>query len=207
MRFFVIDSPVMRFLARIGDLIILNLIFVISCIPVITVGTALSALYSVAMRLVRGEEPSVVREYIKAYKMNFKEATAAFLILAAAGALLFVDFRLIGMFEGGMYTFLRFVLGAVLGVWLLIFQYVFAYIGRFKNGVFQSMKNALFLSVAHLPFTAVLLGIGLGLLVITLFTSRTFVIGTILWTFFRFSLLAYVQSFLLCRIFAKYEKM
>lgn len=207
MRFFVIDSPVMRFLARIGDLIILNLIFVISCIPVITVGTALSALYSVAMRLVRGEEPSVIREYFKAYRMNFKEGTAVWLMMAAAGALLFVDFRLIGAFKGGMYVFLKLLLGAVMGVWLLIFQYVFAYIGRFKNGVFQSLKNALFLSAAHLPSTAFLLGIGIGLFIITLFTSRTFVIGTILWTFFGFSVLAYVQSFLLCRIFAKYEKM
>lgn len=207
MRFFVIDSPVMRFLARIGDLIILNLIFVISCIPVITIGTAVSALYGVAMRLVRGEEPSVVREYIRAYKMNFKESTAAFMIMAAAGVLLFVDFRLIGVLKGSMYLLLKLVLGAALGIWLLIFQYVFAYIGRFKNKTLTSLKNALFLSVAHLPSTIMLLGISIGLFVVTFFTSRTFVIGTILWTFFGFAFLAYVQSFLLCRIFAKYEKM
>lgn len=207
MRFFVIDSPVMRFLARIGDLIILNLIFVVSCVPVVTIGTALSALYSVAMRIVRGEDPAVIREYVKAYKMNFKDATVVWLILAAVGGLLFLDFRLIGMFKGSLYTVLRLLLGVVLGIWLLIFQYVFAYIGRFKNSVFQSLKNALFLSAAHIPSTVMLLGITVGLLVITLFTSRTFVIGTILWTFFGFALLAYVQSFLLCRIFAKYEKM
>ena len=64
MRFFVIDSPLMRFLARIGDLILLNLIFVISCIPVITAGAAISSLYAVAMKLVRGEEPSVMRDYV-----------------------------------------------------------------------------------------------------------------------------------------------
>lgn len=207
MRFFVIDSPLMRFLARIGDLIILNLIFVVSCIPVITIGTALSALYSVAMRLVRGEDPAVFREYVKAYKINFKDATVVWLILAAAGGLLFLDFRLIGMFDGSIYMVLRLLLGIVLGIWLLIFQYVFAYIGRFKNSVFQSLKNALFLSAAHFLSTVLLLGIAVGLLVITLFTSRTFVIGTILWTFFGFAVLAYVQSFLLCRIFAKYEKM
>ena len=182
MRFFVIDSPVMRFLARIGDLIILNLIFVVSCVPVVTIGTALSALYSVAMRIVRGEDPAVIREYVKAYKMNFKDATVVWLILAAVGGLLFLDFRLIGMFKGSLYTVLRLLLGVVLGIWLLIFQYVFAYIGRFKNSVFQSLKNALFLSAAHIPSTVMLLGITVGLLVITLFTSRTFVIGTILWT-------------------------
>ena len=189
MRFFVIDSPLMRFLARIGDLILLNLIFVISCIPVITAGAAISSLYAVAMKLVRGEEPSVMRDYVKAFKMNFKEATAVWVILVAAAGLLFVDFRFI----------------VILGIWLLVFQYVFPYIGRFQNTVLQSLKNALFLSAAHLPSTVMLLGISMGLFIITLFTSRTFVVGTILWTFFGFALLAYVQSFLLGRIFSKYE--
>lgn len=205
MRFFVIDSPLMRFLARIGDLILLNLIFVISCIPVITVGTAISALYAVAMKLVRGEEPSVMRDYVKAFKMNFKEATAVWVILAAAAGLLFVDFRFIGLLEGGVYLGFKLLLGVILGIWLLVFQYVFPYIGRFQNTVLQSLKNALFLSAAHLPSTVMLLGISIGLFIITLFTSRTFVVGTILWTFFGFALLAYVQSFLLSRIFSKYE--
>lgn len=61
MNFFVIDSPVMRFLGRIGDIIILNLIFVVTALPVVTVGMALSALYTVAMKLARGEDPSVLR--------------------------------------------------------------------------------------------------------------------------------------------------
>ena len=67
MNFFVIDSPVMRFLGRIGDIIILNLIFVVTALPVVTVGMALSALYTVAMKLARGEDPSVLREYIRAF--------------------------------------------------------------------------------------------------------------------------------------------
>ncbi len=205
MRFFVIDSPFMRFLARIGDLLLLNLIFVISCIPVITAGSAISALYAVAMKLVRGDEPSVIKDYVKAFVMNFKEATAVFIILAAAGGLLFVDFRFIGLIGGGMYQALKLLLGVILGIWLLILQYVFPYIGRFRSSVLQSLKNALFLSAAHIPSTVMLLGMSIGLFVITLYTSRTFVVGTILWTLFGFAFLAYVQSFLLCRIFSKYE--
>ena len=39
MKFLAIDSPVMRVLGRLGDIIILNMIFVVGCIPVITIGT------------------------------------------------------------------------------------------------------------------------------------------------------------------------
>ena len=75
MKFWAIDSPVMRVLGRLGDIIILNMIFVVGCIPVITIGTSLSALYAVAMKMARGEDPSVWKEFWKAYKRNFRPAT------------------------------------------------------------------------------------------------------------------------------------
>ena len=205
MNFFVIDSPVMRFLGRIGDIIILNLIFVVTALPVVTVGMALSALYTVAMKLARGEDPSVLREYIRAFWRNRKPATICWLIMAAAGALIFLDFRLAGAFGGTLYTVVRLLLAMIFGVWMLTFLYLFPYIARFENTVFHSVKNALFLGAAHLPSTVVMLVISIGLAVITLFTSRTFVIGTIWWFFAGFAAAAYTQSFLFCRIFSKYE--
>ncbi len=205
MNFFVIDSPVMRFLGRIGDIIILNLIFVVTALPVVTVGMALSALYTVAMKLARGEDPSVLREYIRAFWRNRKPATICWLIMAAAGALIFLDFRLAGAFGGTLYTVVRLLLAMIFGVWMLTFLYLFPYIARFENTVFHSVKNALFLSAAHLPSTVMMLVISIGLAVITLFTSRTFVIGTIGWFFAGFAAVAYTQSFLFCRIFSKYE--
>ena len=205
MNFFVIDSPVMRFLGRIGDIIILNLIFVVTALPVVTVGMALSALYTVAMKLARGEDPSVLREYMRAFRRNMKPATICWLIMAAAGALIFLDFRLAGAFGGTLYTVVRLLLAMIFGVWMLTFLYLFPYIARFENTVFHSVKNALFLSAAHLPSTVMMLVISIGLAVITLFTSRTFVIGTIWWFFAGFAAAAYTQSFLFCRIFSKYE--
>lgn len=205
MNFFVIDSPVMRFLGRIGDIIILNLIFVVTVLPVVTVGMALSALYTVAMKLARGEDPSVLREYIRAFWRNRKPATICWLIMAAAGALIFLDFRLAGAFGGTLYTVVRLLLAMIFGVWMLTFLYLFPYIARFENTVFHSVKNALFLSAAHLPSTVMMLVISIGLAVITLFTSRTFVIGTIWWFFAGFAAVAYTQSFLFSRIFSKYE--
>ena len=205
MNFFVIDSPVMRFLGRIGDIIILNLIFVVTALPVVTVGTALSALYTVAMKLARGEDPSVLREYMRAFWRNRKPATICWLIMAAAGALIFLDFRLAGAFGGALYTVVRLLLAMIFGVWMLTFLYLFPYIARFENTVFHSVKNALFLSAAHLPSTVMMLVISIGLAVVTLFTSRTFVIGTIGWFFAGFAAVAYTQSFLFSRIFSKYE--
>ena len=125
MKFLAIDSPVMRVLGRLGDIIILNMIFVVGCIPVITIGTSLSALYAVAMKMARGEEPSVWKEFWKAYKRNFKQATICWLIMAVVAILLFVDFRIIRVFQGSMYSVMRVILAIILGMWILMFQYLF----------------------------------------------------------------------------------
>ena len=199
MKFWAIDSPVMRVLGRLGDIIILNMIFVVGCIPVITIGTSLSALYAVAMKMARGE----------AYKRNFRPATICWLVMAVIAILLFVDFRIIGVLKRGsesMYSIMRIVLAVILGMWMLMFQYLFPYIARFENGIFATLRNALLLAAAHIPSTIVIVGLSVGSLILTLFTSRSFVIASIIWVFFGFAVLAYVQAFLLCRIFEKYEK-
>ena len=116
-----------------------------------------------------------------------------------------MDFRLAGVFEGTAYTVIRLLLAVIFGVWVLIFLYLFPYIARFENTVFHSVKNALFLSAAHVPSTIMMLVISIGMIVVTLFMSRTFVIGTIAWFFAGFAVMAYAQGFLLSRIFSKYE--
>ena len=160
MKFWAIDSPVMRVLGRLGDIIILNMIFVVGCIPVITIGTSLSALYAVAMKMARGEDPSVWKEFWKAYKRNFRPATICWLVMAVIAILLFVDFRIIGVLKRGsesMYSIMRIVLAVILGMWMLMFQYLFPYIARFENTVKQTLKNAFLLMVRHLPWALLLL--------------------------------------------------
>ena len=195
MKFWAIDSPVMRVLGRLGDIIILNMIFVAGCIPVLTIGTSLSALYTVAMKMARGEDPSVWREFWKAYKRNFKPATICWLIMAVIAILLFMDFRLIGVLKGsGMYSIMRVVLAVILGTWILMFQYLFPYIARFENGIFATLRNALLLAAAHIPSTIVIVGLSVGSVILTLFTSRSFVVASIIWVFFGFALLTYVHQ-------------
>ena len=54
--FFNMDSPVMRFLSRLCDLMILNILCLICCIPIVTIGASITALYSVTLKMVKGED-------------------------------------------------------------------------------------------------------------------------------------------------------
>ena len=80
-----------------------------------------------------------------------------------------------------MYSVMRVILAIILGMWILMFQYLFPYIARFENGIFATLRNALLLAAVNIPFTIVITGLSVGSLIVTLFTSRSFVVASILW--------------------------
>lgn len=81
-------NPVLDFINTLCNFVALNLVFLITCLPVITIGTALSSLYYVTLREARGEYGYLVRTYLREFKNNFKKGTIAFAILFLIGAIL-----------------------------------------------------------------------------------------------------------------------
>ena len=91
--FFAPDSALMRFLTRIADLMILNLVFIATSIPIVTLGASLTALNFTAMRIARGQCDSVTGDYFRSFRRNFRQATLiglVFLLLAAVLAAWYV---------------------------------------------------------------------------------------------------------------------
>ena len=86
------DNPVWRFIGKLGDLIILNILWIVCSIPVFTAGASTTAVYYVTLKLVRDEDDSTIRSFFRSFKSNFKQATAIWLILLAAGIVLGFDF-------------------------------------------------------------------------------------------------------------------
>ena len=83
----------MDFISTVADLIILNLLFVICSIPIVTFGAAYSAKYYVAMKKIRGEETGTVVPFFKAFKRNFKQSTIAWAVMLVAYALIGLDWQ------------------------------------------------------------------------------------------------------------------
>lgn len=69
-----LDSPVIVFLTTVADFMILNILFILCCAPVITIGPAVSALYTITMREARHEGGYIFKPFFKAFKNNFKQA-------------------------------------------------------------------------------------------------------------------------------------
>ena len=203
-KIFDMDGGLMTFLSRIADLLILNVIFIITCIPIITIGPALTALYSVTLKMVKNEDAYIFKSYLKAFKDNFKISLFAWLILLFAFGLLYADYRISGTFSGSIKTVLTVAFLAVLMICLMVTLYLFPYIARFTNTLKDSFKNALLLAIASLPFTVLLVVITGGVAWLSLYVIPS-PHAILIWLCLGFALLAFVNSFIFRKVFAKYE--
>lgn len=200
-KFFDLDSPVMRFLNRMADLLALNILVIICCIPVITAGPALTAMHYVILKMIRGEEGYLVRGFFKSFVRNLKQAVLIWLLMLLVIAV-YVGDSLIFKYSG--VAFPKPLVIAVVAVGVIIFMislYVFPLLARFDNTIKNTIKNAALLAFANLPKT----------LLMALFYALPFVIGyfsTYSYIFifmFGISLPAYGAAWLYSGIFKKFE--
>lgn len=199
------DSPIMRFLSKLCDLIILNILCIICCIPIITAGASITALFSVTLKMVKGEESYIVRGFFKGFKDNFKQATIIWLIMAVFGIFMYMDYRAAYVLPTNVRNVFQVMIGAIMILYAMLFTYIFPYLARFENSIKNIFKNSLLIAVLNLPWTLLMTVLPIALVFITFLTSYTLVYGSMIWILFGFSLVAYMNSGIFRKVFAKYE--
>ena len=199
------DSPLMRFLTKIADLMVLNILFCVTSIPLITIGASWTALYSVTLKMVRDEEGSVSRSYFRSFRQNFRQATLLWLGVLVVLALLVLDIRVLnGMAEGTAPGLLRVGVEILALLGIMVLQYLFPSLARFEASLADTLKNACMMALAHLPKTALMTAAAVGAVWITLMNNTTIAIGLMVWPLIGFALMAFGNSGILRKIFDNY---
>ena len=78
-----IKTNIFQKLEKFGDLFIINILFIITSIPIFTIGAAATAMYAFTTKLVKDQEGPVWKSYWSAFKKNFKPATKVWLVILA----------------------------------------------------------------------------------------------------------------------------
>ncbi|MDO5539604.1 MAG: DUF624 domain-containing protein [Eubacteriales bacterium] len=155
-KFFGMDTRLYRFCAFVWNLIYLNLLTLILCIPVITAGASLTAMHYVLLKLVRKEEGYIGRMFWNAFKENFKQATILWIAVLA----LFFSYRIDWVVvTSNMDIFGKPVQYGILilaSITFLLFQFLFPVLSHFENTVFMTVQNTAFLCVSKFPRTIVM---------------------------------------------------
>lgn len=198
-KLFSMDGKISGILSRIADLAILNLLWIIGCIPVITIGVSTTAMYSVTLKMARNEETYIAGSYWKAFKENLKQSTVIWAGILAAGLILYFDFYTIGHAQGMKWMAIPAFMCLIILV--LLFTYVFPVLAYFRTGTAKAVKNALLLAVGYLPYT-------IGILLITalpilILFSNNLVLAMFADVVIGAAASAFFASYLLRRVFDK----
>ena len=141
-RLFNMDNKFFTVMGRVADLIMLNVVFLICCLPIVTIGASLTALHYVTLKMTRNEESYIIRSFFKSFKQNFKQATVINLIMLAVAAILYMDLRIVGNIDGTMSQVLYIVFFAFGILYMMVFLYIYPVLAKFYNSIKNTFRNA-----------------------------------------------------------------
>lgn len=203
--FFDANNRVFRYFNRIFDMIVLNVLFVITCIPVITIGPALTALYYVSVNTWARGDGYIFQMYLKSFKENFKQAIILWIGMAAAGAVVIFNFSFwlnnaFAVMGKGMGSVAIAFSAILLFLYAVIFTYVWVLLAKFENTVWHTVKNALFIGIGNLPLT-ICIWLILALVGFLMYRySAAMACGVL----FGFAVVAYLQALIMRKVLKPY---
>ena len=201
MKFLDIDSPLMQGLSKVADLMILNLLTVVCCIPVITVGPALTALNYMALKIVRNEDSYIVRGFFKSFRENLRQGIIIWILFLLAAFVLWFDYVVMGSTETQFGGIGQILVGVAAIFVICTALYAFPLLAKFQNSIRATLKNALLVSMMQFPKTVLMFVMYLIPLLIFIFVFQ--MIPFVL--FFGFSVPAWVSAKLYNKFFQKLE--
>lgn len=157
---FNMDNAFFTFLGKVCDVIFLSAVYILLCIPIITIGPANTALYYATVKVIRRERGYLFREFFKSFKMNFKRAAAIGVVLTVLYLIISVDIFAAYTSHTGASNISSILFGIYIAIAILLscFSiYVFPVLSRFELTVKQLIKVVFFMSMKHLPFTLAML--------------------------------------------------
>ena len=202
---FDLDNPVMRFLSRVADLLMLNLLFLVCSIPIFTIGASITALYYCFFKMKDQEDGYLTRRFFKSFKENFKQATVMWLFLLILFVLLAVEFLMFRTVPGTSGTVIRAVILVGLIFWFLITVYTFALLSRFYNTIKNTFMNAVLLIFGNGPRSIAIAAVAALMVGLTASQTNVMVFWNLIlfWILLAFAINAMINVELMYPVFKK----
>ena len=135
MKLFDYDGPLMSALIYIGELILLNVVYVLCCVPVVTIGAATAAMYKVTLDNANGYSGAVIKRFFQAFRYNFKKATIEWIVMLGVAVFLYIDFQIITQTTFSLIHVVEIVFIIVLFLYLPTLTFVFPIQAYYENTV------------------------------------------------------------------------
>ncbi len=203
-RFFNMDNKFFAFMGRVGDLMILNILWLVCSLPLVTMGASTAALYYATLKMARNEDSYPVRMFLHSLKQNLRQGICLTLIFFALGVLLFVDIRVCLSMDSQIGQLLTAVFFLLTCLFAMTLSYAFPVLAQFENSLKAILKNSLLMSICHLPYTVAVLALDLVPILLFFLSPYYFFLSIPAWLLVGFALIAWVNAKLFVKVFKRY---
>lgn len=195
------DSKITQTLSKVGFLLWIQLLTLLCCLPIVTVGASLTAMHKVLLQLYRGSESGLTGTFFKAFKENFRQATVLWLIYLAVFALLGFNY-LVALNAENVLMGIALILIPILAFLVLCtFVWVFPFQSRYKNSIGQTLRLS-FTMILSRPFLTVVMAV-IALIPVAALVLSLYLLYYVL--LIGFSGPGYLQTVIYSRIFEYLE--
>ncbi|MBO6166554.1 MAG: YesL family protein [Eubacterium sp.] len=197
-RIFSLDNPVWKFIGNIADMFFLSVLWYLCLIPVFTAGCATSAMYYVTLKMTRDLEGKTISQFIKSFKLNFKQTTTLWIPSVILLTILFIDIKMAVLSTSAVAVFIVVIFFICLLLITILLSMLFPLIARCDDSTVNQLKNCVKICIRN-PLAS----LSVALINISLILLGLFVFWPILLIAPGFS--AYLNSYVINRIFDKYS--
>ena len=191
-------------LLRVWEIVVANLLFILCCIPVITIGPAFTALYHCTLKMVKGNHVGTFKTFFRAFKQNFKQSVIVWLATLVFAFLLFSNFQFL-TYQAGVVSRALMYLTLFVGIVLAMFTvYIYPVIAAFEGTLKMQIKNTFIFALMKFFKTLFMMLLWGAPLLMTYIDIQLQPLYVFCWFFFGFATIAYICSFMLYKMFKPY---
>jgi uncharacterized membrane protein YesL len=173
----ILDSKLYRWLEVFANFLLLNLLWLLACIPVLTIYPATAAMFAVVRDWVRKKDVGDIQAFFLRFRENFKQSFVIGIVWTLSGIALVLDFYLVNQLPSGLRTILYLVLSLMLLLYTFTSVYLFPVMVHFDTTWPVVLKNSLLLGIGRLLTTVQCLLVIVTMISVSVFAPFTLLIS------------------------------
>lgn len=204
MNFIKYDSPFYQGLIRIGQVIIINALWLLCSVPIITIGASTTAMYYCMFKMRSGEEEYIIPSFFKAFIRNFKQGTLLTIVFLVSGLFLYVDYAVYSNTDGLIGDVSVLIFPLLLTVWLMVISYAFPILAKYENTIVQIIRNSFLIGISNFGRTVLIVILNAIPIMLILLFPALFLLSTPVWLVCGIGIISYINSKLFVSIFKRF---
>lgn len=195
------DSILGKTFNFLGHLILLNILWILCCIPIVTIGPSTAALYYSVLKMHKGNDSSAAKDFFHSFRQNFRQAAISGVFLTIIGILLYLEYTFLSHTKGFTARLLSLGITALSVIWFILVVYLFPIISAFSNTLKNLTIHVFYFAFRHILLLISILAINFLPMYFTLNDTAFLPFYLFFWLSVGFSLTAYASSYFFYKIF------